>query len=238
MSRSARKHSEGTLNPGRSPQRPSADFLAASGDETSRHEIQDLAINILSIFTFLHLVELERREKILNSFAEFITAVDGLKFTDGNNYKKAASLIPDSDTHLPIATHQASLIQLLKLFTDDSHLCCFSFKGKGGTSPTSFKTFLGILLGVDFSFEPTETDADRKKLIYDRLVILHATPTIGPEIRRALANICADNFFKNCRPKAVAKTSILMAGFPGAACGSSGLGRPLLRDVGADPADK
>ena len=146
MSHSAKNYSKGTLKPEPSPQRASATVFVQTIDKASKKEIRVLARNILPLFILFGLVEEERSREILERSKIFIKALDGVKFTDGNNYTKAVSLIPAHGAPLSIATYQPSLIQLLKLFTEDGHRCCFSFTGKGGTGPTSFKTFFLISL--------------------------------------------------------------------------------------------
>jgi len=124
-------------------------------------------------------------------------------FIGGDNYLKALELLTEDKPPIELCK------DILELFTKDTHRCFLSCSGKGDTRTDSFKTLLGILLGVDIS----SADGDSKKirkLIYNQLQILSQNTHIDRELSGTLFSICEDRFFSACRPK-TSRTATVMA---------------------------
>ncbi len=196
--------------------------------------IQNMAEEISTIFSStLGTRPLISIQTGLDNFAREVE--DNPFFTGGNNYLETLKILASEESSIEKCKN------ILGLFTQDTRRCFLSCSGVGDTRPDSFKTFLGILLGVDIS----SADGDSKKirkLIYNQLQILSQNTHIDRELRGTLFSICEDSFFSTCRPKTsrtatvmaprldtemTAKTldslkAPLMTGPPGAACGVVG----------------
>jgi len=172
----------------------------------ARKNIRHLARDIRTIFTQFFLEETTGRHTT-EAIKTFITSLrNPQKFTNGNNYYDASAMIASANRVPGEAPDFNQLAKnLLNLFIVDQHVSCWEFRGKGGTREDSFKTFLGLLLGVEFTFDLEETDADRKNLIYLKLLELSKNTAIDLELRGTLQSICADKFFESChaRPRVI-----------------------------------